>query len=589
MHLTTPDWLILASFLTFSLWIGVRVSRRASSDFTAFFLAGRSQPWWLLGVSMVATTFSTDTPNLVTDIVRRNGVLGNWTWWSLLLSGMLTVFLYASLWRRSGALTDVEFYELRYSGRIAAFLRVFRGVYLGLVFNILIMASVTLAAMKIGAVLFAWSPVQTVIVIAAVTLAYSALGGLQGVLLTDLAQFCMAMVGSVAATFYILQLPQVGGLHQLLAHPTVQERTAFWPSFEAIGWAELAPVFLIPLLVQWWAAYYPGSEPGGGGYIVQRMLSARDEEHARAATLTFNVLHYAVRPWPWILVALASVVVFPGLQDIQRQFPDIPETLVRDDLAYPAMLTFLPPGLLGLVVTSLAAAYMSTISTSLNWGSSILVNDVYRRFMNPQASDRRVVWAGRLCTLVLLVLACILAFSLESALGVFNVMLQIGAGTGLLYLLRWFWWRINALTELVAMAASFTVALLVPVVGNNLESWQQLVAGVAVTTLCWLPCAYFGPQTDKAKLEAFYLKIRPGGPGWNPVRRSAMRELQLPAAPSLAKPVVAAFLGSAGIYSILFMTGSALYGRPAEAGAYGIAGLIAAYTILRLRAWRAQE
>ncbi len=589
MHLTTPDWLILASFLTFSLWIGLRVSRRASSDFAAFFLAGRSQPWWLLGVSMVATTFSTDTPNLVTDIVRRNGVLGNWTWWSLLLSGMLTVFLYASLWRRSGALTDVEFYELRYSGRIAAFLRVFRGVYLGLVFNILIMASVTLAAMKIGAVLFGWNPVQTVTVIATVTLVYSALGGLQGVLLTDLAQFCMAMVGSVAATVYILQLPQVGGLHQLLAHPAVQERTAFWPSFEELGWAELAPVFLIPLLVQWWAAYYPGSEPGGGGYIVQRMLSARDEEHARAATLTFNVLHYAVRPWPWILVALASAVVFPGLQDIQRQFPDIPETLVRDDLAYPAMLTFLPPGLLGLVVTSLAAAYMSTISTSLNWGSSILVNDVYRRFMNPHASDRRVVWAGRLCTLVLLVLACILAFSLESALEVFNVMLQIGAGTGLLYLLRWFWWRINALTELVAMAASFTVALLVPVLGSNLESWQQLVAGVAVTTLCWLPCAYFGPQTDKAKLEAFYLKIRPGGPGWNPVRRSAMRELQVPAAPSLAKPVVAAFLGSAGIYSILFMTGSALYGRPAEAGAYGIAGLIAAYTILRLRAWRAQE
>lgn len=538
---------------------------------------------------MVATTFSTDTPNLVTDIVRRNGVLGNWTWWSLLLSGMLTVFLYANLWRRSGALTDVEFYELRYSGRMAAFLRVFRGVYLGLVFNILIMASITLAAMKIGAVLFGWSPVQTVTVIATVTLVYSALGGLQGVLLTDLAQFCMAMVGSVAATSYILQLPQVGGLDQLLAHPAVHERTAFWPSFEAIGWAELAPVFLIPLLVQWWAAYYPGSEPGGGGYIVQRMLSAKDEAHARAATLAFNVLHYAVRPWPWILVALASVVVFPGLQDIQRQFPDIPESLVRNDLAYPAMLTFLPPGLLGLVVTSLAAAYMSTISTSLNWGSSILVNDVYRRFMNPRASDRRVVWVGRLCTLVLLVLACIVAFSLESALEVFNVLLQIGAGTGLLYLLRWFWWRINALTELVAMAASFTVALLVPVVGTNLDSWQQLVAGVAVTTLCWLPCAYLGPQTDKAKLEAFYLKIRPGGPGWNPVRRSATREREIPAAPSLAKPVAAAFLGSAGIYSILFMTGSALYGRPVEAGAYGIAGLVALYTIRRLRAWRAHE
>ena len=589
MHLTPPDWLILISFLAFSLWIGLRVSRVAGSDFASFFLAGRSQPWWLLGVSMVATTFSTDTPNLVTDIVRRDGVLGNWAWWALLLSGMLTVFLYAKLWRRSGAQTDVEFYELRYSGTIATFLRVFRGIYLGLVFNVLIMAAVTLAAIKIGGVMFGWGPLRTVLVIAAVTLAYSALGGLQGVLLTDLAQFCMAMVGSVAGTAYILQLPEVGGLRQLLEHPAIVGRTAIWPSFETMGWQELAPVFLVPLLVQWWAAYYPGSEPGGGGYVVQRMLSARNERHALAATLAFNVLHFAVRPWPWILVALASVVVFPGLDDIQRQFPNIPESLVRNDLAYPAMLTFLPPGLLGLVVTSLAAAYMSTVSTSLNWGSSILVNDVYLRFVNPQAGDARAVWAGRLCTVVLMVAACVAAFTLDSALTVFQVLLQIGAGTGLVYLLRWFWWRINALTELAAMIASFTVALIIPAVAGNLDSWQQLVLGVAVTTLCWLPFALFGPQTDLDHLATFYRKIRPGGPGWEPVRRWAGIERKPNRTPGLTGPLMAALLGSVAIYSILFATGSVLYGHAVRAAAYSATALLAALVIIRRQLWRMES
>ena len=462
MQLTTPDWLILAGFLAFSLVVGLWVARTAGSDFSSFFLAGRCQPWWLLGVSMVATTFSTDTPNLVADLVRRDGVVGNWTWWAFLLSGMLTVFLYAKLWRRSGVSTDVEFYELRYSGKIAAFLRVFRGIYLGLVFNVLIMAAVTLAAIKIGSVMFGWSPVQTVVVAASVTLAYSALGGLQGVLLTDLVQFVMAMGGSVAATVYIVRMPQIGGLAGLLAHDGVRDKIAFWPSFEAMSWTDLTPVFLIPLLVQWWAAYYPGSEPGGGGYLVQRMLSAKDESHALGATLLFNLLHYAVRPWPWILVALASIIVFPELGDIQQRFPHVPADVVRNDLAYPAMLTFLPPGLLGLVVTSLAAAYMSTMSTSVNWGSSILVSDVYRRFIRPDASQRQLVWAGRLFTVVLMALACMASLMLESALGIFQILLQIGAGTGLLYLLRWFWWRINAATELAAMSASFSVALLVP-------------------------------------------------------------------------------------------------------------------------------
>ena len=570
----------MGGFLALSLTIGLRVSRLAGSDFASFFLAGRRQPWWLLGVSMVATTFSTDTPNLVADIVRGNGVLGNWTWWAFLLSGMLTVFLYAKLWRRSGVSTDVEFYEIRYSGRTAAFLRAFRGVYLGLVFNVLIMAAVTLAAIKIGSLMFGWSPVQTVVVAASVTLVYSALGGLHGVLLTDLMQFAMAMVGSVAAAVHIVRLPQVGGLEGLLSNAAVRDKLAFWPSFESTAWTDLAPVFLIPLLVQWWAAYYPGSEPGGGGYLVQRMLSARNENHALGATLLFNLLHYAVRPWPWILVALASMVVFPGLEDIQQRFPHVPEDVVRNDLAYPAMLTFLPAGLLGLVVTSLAAAYMSTMSTSVNWGSSILVSDVYRRFFRPDASQRRLVWAGRLFTVLLMAFACTVSLIVESALEVFGILLQIGAGTGLLYLLRWFWWRVNATTEIVAMLASFSVALTMPFFGGGLDGWQQLLVGVALTTLCWLPCAFLAPQTDQATLIAFYRRIRPAGPGWAPVARVAEPDAGN-GRRTLAVPLLASLLGSVAVYAFLFSIGHYLYGR---LGMAALSGAIACGSGLGL--WR---
>ena len=586
MQLAVADWFILGGFLALSLFIGVRVSRSAGSDFSSFFLAGRRQPWWLLGVSMVATTFSTDTPNLVADIVRGQGVLGNWTWWAFLLSGMLTVFLYAKLWRRSGVSTDVEFYEIRYSGRAAAFLRAFRGVYLGLVFNVLIMAAVTLAAIKIGSVMFAWSPVQTVVVAASVTLAYSALGGLRGVLLTDLVQFAMAMIGSVAATVHILSLPEVGGLQGLLSSAVVRDKLAFWPSFETMSWTDLAPVFLIPLLVQWWAAYYPGSEPGGGGYLVQRMLSARNENHALGATLLFNVLHYAVRPWPWILVALASLIVFPGLDDIQQRFPHVPEHVVRNDLAYPAMLTFLPTGMLGLVVTSLAAAYMSTMSTSVNWGSSILVSDVYRRFFRPDASERRLVWAGRLFTVLLMAVACAVSLTIESALKIFGILLQIGAGTGLLYLLRWFWWRVNATTEIVAMVASFSVAVILQVVGTGLQGWEQLLLGVGLTTLCWLPCAFLAPSTDLATLVRFYARVRPGGPGWNPVRKAA-GPLEGSTGESISVPLLASLMGSVAVYSILFATGHALYG---ELGPAFISVLIALVSGLILaRMWASLE
>ena len=590
MQLTTLDWLILGSFLILSLGIGLFVSRKASSNFSSYFLAGRNQPWWLLGISMVATTFSTDTPNLVADIVRSNGVLGNWTWWAFLLSGMLTVFLYSKLWRRSGVSTDVEFYEIRYSGRTAAFLRGFRAAYLGLVFNVLIMASVTLAAIKIGSVMFGWSPLQTVLLAASVTVVYSTLGGLRGVLLTDMLQFAMAMIGSIGATIYILQLPEIGGLRSMLSHPAVQGRLEFWPSFESMSWSDLAPVFLVPLLVQWWAAYYPGSEPGGGGYLVQRMLSAKDEGNALGATLLFNLLHYALRPWPWILVALASLVVFPELQDIQEQFPNVPEHVVRNDLAYPAMLTFLPAGLLGLVVTSLAAAYMSTMSTSVNWGSSILVNDLYHRFLRPDATEGKLVWTGRFSTILLMVVACTFSLLIESALEVFQILLQIGAGTGLIYMLRWFWWRINAVTELVAMIASFLVAMLIPYTAGNLNSWQQLLVGVALTTLCWLPVAFLTAPTDETILVEFYRRIRPGGPGWTRIAQAAGFEKDARFSSTLLVPLVASFLGAIAVYAFLFATGYALYGQQLQAVISGtialLAGLALAFCWLRVHSVR---
>ncbi|QXD16316.1 Na+:solute symporter [Rhodocaloribacter litoris] len=590
MQLGTIDWVIMAAFFALSLGIGLAVSGRSGRNFSSFFLAGRDMPWWLLGVSMVATTFSTDTPNLVTDLVRTHGIFGNWTWWAFLLTGMLTVFLYAKLWRRSEVLTDVEFYEIRYSGRLAAFLRGFRAVYLGIVFNILIMASVTLAAIKIGGVMMGWTPVETVVVAATVTMIYSALGGLRGVVLTDLVQFALAMAGSIGAAIYVLNMPEVGGLGNLLAHENVRGALAFWPSFETMTWQEMLPVFVIPLAVQWWAAYYPGSEPGGGGYVVQRMLSARNERHAVGATLLFNALHYALRPWPWILVALASLVVFPELSMMAERFPSLSDQVIRNDLGYPAMLSFLPSGLLGLVVTSLAAAYMSTMSTQVNWGSSIVVNDVYYRFINPQATERQQVWVGRLATVVLMGVACTLALFLENALQVFNIVVQIGAGTGLLFILRWFWWRINAASELTAMVVSFVVAVYFQVAGRldwpggSLADWERLLVIVAVTTAAWVAVAYLTPATDPAVLRDFYRRIRPGGPGWRPVLEAARQDGRpVPAAASdLPHGLAAAACGALGIYSVLFATGFFLYGRLGLGTFFALTAGVALFALLRL-------
>ncbi|MDA0379562.1 MAG: Na+:solute symporter [Bacteroidetes bacterium] len=582
MHLSTLDWLIMGGFFAVSLLIGLSVSRRSGKDFRAFFLGDQSMPWWLLGISMVATTFSTDTPNLVTDIVRGNGADGNWTWWAFLLTGMLTVFLYARLWRRSGVLTDVEFYEIRYSGKIAAFLRGFRAVYLGIVFNIIIMASVTLAAIKIGSVMMGWTPLQTVVIAATITMIYSALGGFRGVVLTDMIQFAMAMVGSIWATIYVLNLPEVGGLGQLLQHENVRPALNFLPSFSSGSMEDLVPVFLIPIALQWWAAYYPGAEPGGGGYLAQRMLSARTEREAAGATLLFNILHYALRPWPWILVALASLVVFPDLASIAERFPHVPEQVVRNDLAYPAMLTYLPAGLLGLVVTSLAAAYMSTMSSQVNWGSSIVVNDLYHRFVNPTATEGEQVWAGRLATVVLMIVACTLALFLENALQVFNIILQIGAGTGLIFILRWFWWRINAEAELTAMIVSFIVAMVFTFTdGMGMPGWGQLLAGVLITTCCWVAAAYLFPSTDTETLQSFYRKIRPGGKGWTHIAASVGSDASEDGS-DFPQAVLGMVFGAGMIYGTLFTTGYVLYGQTTPALITGVLALGCAVGLRRV-------
>jgi solute:Na+ symporter, SSS family len=591
MRLATLDWLIVASYFAVVLAIGFHARRRAARDTAEYFLSGRSMPWWLLGLSMVATTFSTDTPNLVTDIVRQNGVAGNWVWWAFLLTGMLTVFVYAKLWRRAGVLTDVEFYEIRYSGRSAAFLRGFRAVYLGLFFNVMIMASVTLAAIKIAGVMLNLPPLYTVVIAGGVTVLFSAAGGLRGVVWTDFLLFFTAMTGSVIAAWVALGHPAVGGLAGLLESPAVAGRLSLLPDFRDP--AQLVPLFIIPLAVQWWSVWYPGSEPGGGGYGAQRMLSARDERDATAATFLFNAAHYALRPWPWILVALASLVVFPTLDSIRDAFPGLPPGILGHDLAYAAMLTFLPVGLMGLVVASLAAAYMSTISSHLNWGASYLVNDFWRRFVEPDADERRLVRVGRAATAALMLLAAGLALWLEHALQAFQILLQIGAGTGLLFILRWFWWRINAYSELTAMVVSFLVAVYVELAHPRLfpalplTSTFKLLAAVAITTVAWVSVTFLTRPADEVTLRRFYGLVRPGGPGWAAVlKRARGAGEDVPGSGEawlVPQGVLAMTAGVFAIYGALFATGSWIYGQTAAAVALTV--LSAAASIYLIRVW----
>lgn len=583
MQLSTIDWIVIAAFFVISALIGVIASRRAGKSFADYFLAGGQMSWWMLGLSMVATTFAADTPNLVTDIVRGNGVSGNWVWWAFLLTGLLTVFVYARLWKRSGILTDLEFYELRYSGKPAGFLRGFRAIYLGVVFNCLVMANVMLAGIKIGGILLGASPFQVVFIAGTVTVAYTLMGGLRGVIWTDCFQFVLAMFGAIAAAVIVCGLPEVGGFSNLLQHENVKDKLNILPDFSDFD--TLVPLLIIPLAVQWWSSWYPGAEPGGGGYVAQRMLGAKSENDAMMATLLFQVAHYALRPWPWIIVALASLVVFPSLDSIKEAFPNVDPQFVKNDLAYPAMLTFLPNGLLGIVIASLVAAFMSTISTHLNWGASYLTHDVYRRFIDRDAEEKKLVQIGRLWTVGLMILASLIALSLESALEGFQIILQIGAGTGLIYILRWFWWRINAWTEIAGMIVSFTVALFFkfgyPQTGwPKLESWQELIAGVAITTVAWLLVTLITPATDRETLKHFFKTIRPSGSGWEPIKQELAAEgISVSGEDSIAAGLKAMFAATFLIYSLLFGTGYLLYGNWI---AFGVSGVIAVVASIAL-------
>jgi SSS family solute:Na+ symporter len=558
MQLVSLDWMVISLYGIAALTVGLIFARRAGKGTEEFFLSGRKAPWWILGTSMVATTFSTDTPNLVTDMVRTQGTSQNWAWWAFLITGMCTVFVYAKLWRRSGAFTDIGFYELRYSGKPAAFLRGFRALYLGVFFNVMIMATVTLAAIKIAGVLLGIDKYTTVLVAGAVTVIYSATSGLWGVVVTDLLLFVIAMVGSVAAAYYALQLPEVGGLAGLVSHSALEGKLSLLPDFS--DWRLAASVFIIPLAVQWWSTWYPGAEPGGGGYVAQRMLAARNEKDSMKATLWFNIAHYALRPWPWVIVALASLIVYPDLADITARFPGLDPSIVRHDLAYPAMLVFLPSGLLGLVVASLAAAYMSTISTHLNWGASYIVDDFYRRFCFRDREEHHYVRVARISTVLLIILASIISLWLQNALQAFRILLQIGAGTGLIFLLRWFWWRVSVWSELSAMVISFLVAVYFELVHEAIgfgviDPSLKLVLGVAITTIVWLTVTMMTPPTDRATLQAFYDRIRPFEWGWKAAVRTR------PAEGSITAALWCWFLGCVVVYAALFGTGYLLYGR----------------------------
>ena len=587
MHLNSLDLIIVLSFFAILLVIGIYASKSAGKGYNEFFLSGRNMPWWLLGISMVATTFSCDTPNLVTDIVRQNGVAGNWLWWAFLLTGMLTVFVYAKLWNRSKVLTDLEFYEIRYSGKMAAFLRGFRAIYLGAFFNIMVIASVSIALIKISAVMLGWSPAQTLIIASVIVVFYSALGGLKSILYTDFFQFSLAMAGAIGAAI-ILVNSEVGSLTALFNHPNVSSRISIFPDLSNTDM--VVSLLVIPLAVQWWSVWYPGAEPGGGGYIAQRMLAAKNEKNAMGATMLFNFFHYAVRPWPWIIVGLLSLIVFPDIASLQQAFPEMDPQYVQHDLAYPAMLRMLPHGFLGLVVASLIAAFMSTTASQLNWGSSYIVNDFYVRFINPQASQKQQVIAGRITTATLMILALLFALVLENALQAFHILLQIGAGTGMIYILRWFWWRINAFTELTGMIVSFVVAigfvLLKKFYGYDPGETFKIISGVGITTVSWLLATFLSKPANDETLRSFYMRIRPGGFGWKSVVDKAMAAgIEIQKKEDLAWDVptgiVCMLLGTVSIYSILFAIGEGLYGNLKIMSILIVVALLSMYLLSR--------
>jgi SSS family solute:Na+ symporter len=595
MHLEVIDWIIVAIILIVCFGPALFLGRRAGRSTSEFFASGRAVPWWLAGLSMVATTFSSDTPNLVTDIVRRNGVAGNWVWWAFVLTGVSTVFFYARLWRRSGVMTDLEFYEIRYSGTPAKAVRGFRALYLGLFFNCMIMATVNLAACKIAAVLFNLERWQTLLGVGVLNVVFAAHSGLWGVLVIDMIQFFVKMTAVTAAAYFAVMAPQVGGLHALI------EKVSAMPGPGGLNYLSILPdfsntwdiavaVFIMPIAVQWWAVWYPGAEPGGGSYIAQRMLASRSERDALGAVLFFNVAHYVLRPWPWILVGLASLLVYPQLSDIQKAFPHLDPRLIGHDIAYPAMLKFLPAGFIGLMVGGLVAANSSTILTHLNWGASYLVHDFYRRFIRSDADERHYVLAGRLTTVGLFICSSAVVYLLDTAKDAFDIILQIGAGTGLLYLVRWFWWRVNAWCEIVAMISSFVTSIALLMLARNgmaFSTHTALVITVIVTTVCWVLTAYVGPETDRAVLIAFYRKVKPFGPGWASIRSEAGASVEEAAVgDNIPMALLGWVTGCTAIWSSLFAVGNYLYGRLGYAlvltAIFAVSGLVLVRIVTRL-------
>ena len=584
MHLQLIDWVIVGVALIVCFFPALFFGKRAGKSTSEFFVSGRSVPWWLAGLSMVATTFSSDTPNLVTDIVRRTGVAGNWVWWAFVLTGMATVFFYARLWRRSGVMTDLEFYEIRYSGKAAGFVRGFRSVYLGLFFNCMIMATVNLAACKIAGILFGLERWQTLLAVGILNVAFATHSGLWGVLVIDMVQFFIKMTAVIAAAYFAVQLPQVGGLSGMveklsaLKGPNGLNYLNILPDFTN-NWDIAVAVFIMPIAVQWWAVWYPGAEPGGGSYIAQRMLASKSEKDALGAVLFFNLAHYVLRPWPWILVALCSIIVYPQLSDIQHAFPNLDPTLLGHDIAYPAMLKFLPVGFIGLMVGGLVAANSSTILTHLNWGASYLVHDFYRRFIRRDADEKHYVRAGRVATILLFVLSSSLVFFLESAKDAFDIILQVGAGTGLLYLVRWFWWRVNAWSEVVAMLSSFVVSIVLLILNRNgmhISTHVGLVVTVVFTSVCWILTTLIGPKTDRATLIAFYKRVQPFGPGWEVIRKEAgiAKTEKGSSGENIPMALLGWVAGCSVVWSSLFTVGNFLYGRTGYA-----VGLLAVFLV----------
>ncbi|UDQ97397.1 sodium:solute symporter family protein [Lentisphaerota bacterium WC36G] len=657
MTVTNFDWAIIFGFFALTLAIGFIVAKSASKSEKDFFLGGGKMPWWLLAFSMVATTFSTDTPNFVANLIRsEHGVMSNWSWWCFLLTGMLTVFIYAGLWRRSNAITDLEFYELRYSGKPAAFLRGFRALYLGIVFNVLIMGTVSVAAIKIGGIVLGLEPWESILYALIVTVIFSSLGGFKGVIITDCILFVMAMVGSFVVAYYAVSGDDVGGLSGMVEkisnNPEIASKLDFFPDLtnKDAFLSTVVPVLIIPLVVQWWSAWFPGAEPGGGGYLAQRMLAAKDEKSAISATLFFNVAHYALRPWPWIIVGLASLIVFPldsdavreqaakdekvyrieyqamtdelkkspagkaleekikvadeasrGLTSLRKSYPDYKGHLAHD-ASYSAMLKRVPnKGWLGLILASLIAAYMSTISTHLNWGSSYIVNDFYQRFIKQDASQKELVWVGRLSTVLLMIATALVALCLKSAKEAFDIIIMMGAGTGLLFILRWFWWRINSFSEITAMVVSFVTSLFFHITRNLLEvesfanfpkiqkmlielkgmaGWEAILWTVGITTVGWIVVTLVTPRDSDEILERFCTKINAGGIGWNKIIKNAEAQgraiVPEHKAQNIGLGIVCMIFACAGVYTALFSAGSFIYGKMGQGA---ILAVVSAVTI----------